>query len=211
MSEFGPRYQAVTSENVHDIPIDAGIALARIGQIRPFGFSKFGKLPYLLAVVGNRSIKTEIGLAGLPGFIPTPETTDYQATDLVTRFSFQYYKAVEDGYQEEDLRDVEMVPFDTTIAYGVLLPDHEGETPTWYLRGRHVGFTTEGENYRLVAGPRIEQPRYKNFSLARIVNGPLGDPLYDAAFREQMGIAEIPRTGITIDQEDALVDSSIDR
>lgn len=78
-----------------------------------------------------------------------------------------------------------------SIGYGVH-SDHRGESPTWYLRGRHVGFSTRDPmNRDLSPQSRIPKALIKNFSFARIVSGPLGDPLTDADFRRQMGIAEI--------------------
>ncbi len=102
--------------------------------------------------------------------------------------SFEYYKP-----GEVDERVVALRGFGFGVHPGHRTTGINGgmETPTWYMYGRHIGSRTAGTHDVRLLAPDDQQ--IKHFSMARFVDGPLGDPSSDAAFRERMRIPEIVR------------------
>ena len=199
MSEFGPRYRPVTEATVNNFPVEAGIAIDGIGMVRPYGMRVVGSMgrPYIVARVDDdptpRRLSVDDHFSGM-SMAPSPDGS--HSPDGAARIAFRYYKRAKDGGVEKDYRTIRMPVGEIAFAHGVLTPDHEGEADTWYIRGLHDGHAVNDPDQGLIPGGQIDPPNPRNFSMARIVNGPLGDPLTNAPFRHEMGIAEIPPAGV---------------
>ncbi|HSX35373.1 MAG TPA: hypothetical protein VLH84_00390 [Patescibacteria group bacterium] len=198
MTEFSATFYPVNLDVLEGFPPEAAMTVYPAGQqpteVFPFGFRHDDvRGPQLVArlVVGRAIALIGLGTSHL-GIYPTPRGQQPPPNDGIARISLRYYKPTEDGTPESRYRDLEIHPGTPSICYGVH-PDHPGETPTWYVRGRHVGFSRRGDGgANLVPGARfVRPPQIKSFSIARIVDGPLGDPSTDEVFRMVMGIPEI--------------------
>lgn len=87
--------------------------------------------------------------------------------------SFLYYKQNSEG----ELETEERVILFGGIGYGELLPDHAGQPPTWYIIGPQLGtFDPETREFHGFPEEDVKIPA-KNFSIACIVGGPLGEPI----------------------------------
>ncbi|MET0779734.1 MAG: hypothetical protein ABWY71_02770 [Candidatus Saccharimonadales bacterium] len=182
-------YRKVDGRNVAEIPHAQGIALpSETGLIRPFGIFAMGSLATMHALAGGRE-RIEVPLMELPGIACTgmsrPGETLFSSNPVV---SLRYYKAGSNGAPETEARIIALDGF----GYGVH-PGHAGEKPTWYLYGAHLGNTVVDEAGVVVGTSYLppDQVQEKHFSMARIVDGPLGDPLTDAAHRARWAIPEI--------------------
>jgi hypothetical protein len=187
---FGAEYLPVDSTNVADIPYKNGLVLPGETQpLRPYAIMSMGSLAMVRAMAGARET-VDVPLVTIPGLKFKGETT--RGGNLLSRnpvAAFNYYHADAAGALEQPARLVAVQGF----GYGVH-PCNYGEEPTWYLRGQHMGsrtFDGNGSETSTTLLP-ISQVNIEHFSMARIVGGPLGDPLTDAAHRAQWGIAEIP-------------------
>lgn len=111
MSEFSHGYTPVTYETHSRIPVDAGIALAGIGMIRPLGFTtrQHGH-PYMLATIDDSPRQELFSLRGedFPGLIETLGGIAKPIDDGIARVSFRYYKESASGGPEEIYRDIEI-------------------------------------------------------------------------------------------------------
>lgn len=86
--------------------------------------------------------------------------------------SFLYHKRGDDGNLETEERAIVL----TGIGYGEH-PGHVGQEPTWYLVGPQIGTFDHqtGELLTFVGDHEAVSP--KNFSIACITGGPLGEPV----------------------------------
>jgi len=189
-------FDNVRSPNV--VPVESGIHFPDRGiDLRPFEISFGGDMATVWGVDSDGD-EAYVGLEKWPGVRVEGTTGSGEARQVAV--SFRYYKAAQNGRLEYGRRLVlldRLSPF----GFGLLLPgrevdqptDHEGEAPTWWLRGQKLGQV--GLKERVILANRLEglpeSGGLNNFSVARILDGPLGDPR-DPDFRETMGIREVP-------------------
>jgi hypothetical protein len=184
----GGEYQRISNANVADIPHKSGLLLpGETRPVRPYSVMvAAGGLAMVRAMASGRE-QIDMPLVAIPGLKYKGEVMHRRLGGQPV-VAFNYYKADDQGAVEQQARLVAVEGF----GYGVH-PDNAGEEPTWYLYGDYIGsrtFNADGTiASRRLFNPPVEQI---DFSMARIVGGPLGDPLTDAAQRAQMGVAEIP-------------------
>ncbi len=86
--------------------------------------------------------------------------------------SFLYNKKSRAGELEAEERLVILRGF----GYGSLLPDHKGQPPTWYLIGADIG-KVDHQTGQITTLAEPGDLKVKNFSVACINDGPLGQAL----------------------------------
>jgi hypothetical protein len=95
-----------------------------------------------------------------------------QTGEFTRLASFLYHKQDANG----ELEKVERVIIYTGTGYGEH-PGHPGQPPSWYLVGPQIG-TLDPETKELTYLPKEgEEVAAKNFSVACISGGPLGEPI----------------------------------
>lgn len=198
------RLRVVNGENVANpevVPSSAAIYLPEDDlYLRPYRMHPDGTYPPAVRGLDRTGADAHTHIDRWPGLryegrVSTRDDSRHRAA-----VSFDYYKTDPNTGLLETTRRLVLVDRDRPYAFGVLLPEngaaptgHEGEKPTWYIRGQKLGSLALGEDAQL--GSRIAEldadaPTY-SFSMARMLGGAIGDPL-DPTFRAAMGIQEVP-------------------
>lgn len=193
-TEFSVNYRPLDYETALTLSPDVGYF---DDGSRPFEICKDGGSVWMKYVHGTEPQPTKSILAGALGIF-VPDSKRFGHWDRDAHISFGYYEADQEGFLKYDLghcrrlfTDVRIPLGTLSMAYGVH-PDNSGEAPTFYIHGEHTGYTREDVTYSRIEESRFADSVIRSFSLARVINGPIGDPLTDAGFRERMGIENIP-------------------
>ena len=161
-------YVVLDRATVHRIPPDAGFAHTDSLLLRPFGI---GHCPdgQKLWCIDQGGLEVPVPLSSVSGIsVHALGTVSIHADGRVgADVAFAYYKT----RPEEEVATRYVAA--EAIGYGVLnAPGHAGEEPAFYLIGSEDGIR-------------------KHYSMARILNGPFGEPR-NPTFRAIMNIQTAP-------------------
>ncbi len=180
-----PPYREVTGDIARNMRLSDGIVLPGGERVRPYAPFYNDEAGVTVLSYGERDNPDNIvpfSLGRLTGIYFNGDVVS-ELSGLRPVVSFEYYKPGDVDERVLVLRGFGFGVHPTHMKTGI---HGDPEVPTWYMFGEHIGSRRPRGGPITLLHPTKQE--VKHFSLARVVNGPLGDPRTDSGFRGRMNI-----------------------